>query len=216
MQRALGYWLLPEPQPAPLGADLQPPVPLATGARAIRLPRSEWEATARVGGIGALLNALQRLALYAAVSGRAPVIPSVPCVSRWISRNAFGRSGVADDYILQLANATLGGFQANGDDGGIECHLALGGQACMLPTVLPAWSRAKSGSVAFLQGAAPEAAAAVRIVARLVPSRHGASAVDVSGGATSGGATSGGATSGGAMSAGVRCGRAGRRLALQP
>ena len=77
--RALGYWLLPEPPPRPLappagsggsGGDDAGAGGNGAGGngaggppRAVRLPRSEWEATGRAGGIGALLNALSRLAL---------------------------------------------------------------------------------------------------------------------------------------------------------
>jgi len=50
---------------------------------------------------------------------------------------------VADDYVLQLPNTTAGGYHSDGSDGGVECHLALGGKSCMLPLVLPAWTRAE-------------------------------------------------------------------------
>lgn len=175
VQRALGYWHLPEPLPAPLGSTLEPPAlaiaPTARAgaprARAIRLPQSEWVASAKARGIGALINALQRLALYAAITGRAPVIPSIPCHSKWIQRNAFGRAGLADDYILQIANRTAGGFERDGVDGGIECHPALGGRQCMLPLVLPAWTRVASGAISFLDNATPEGALASSISVQL-------------------------------------------------
>ena len=173
VQRALGYWLLPEPQPSPLGAALEPPKALATGPRAIRLPRAEWEATGWPSGIGGLFNALQRLALYAAVTGRAPVIPSVPCSSKWVQRNQFGRSGIADDNVLQLPNRSAGGYHPDERDGGVECHLALGGKTCLLPTVLPAWTRASSGAIRFLGDAPPEEATARGLFADLEPPAGG-------------------------------------------
>ena len=165
VQRALGYWLLPEPPLRPLidesAASGGPGKIVSPGA--IRLSRGEWDMTTR--SLGALLNALQRLALYAAITGRSPVIPSIPCASKWISRNAFGRGGLADDYVLQLPNRSVGGYHKDGSDGGIECHLALGGQSCMLPKVLPAWTQSGSKPLSFLHGKPPEDAPAAQITA---------------------------------------------------
>ena len=166
VQRALGYWHLPEPPPRSLVPGGPP--------RAVRLARHEWIATGAAAGIGPLLNALQRLALVAAVSGRTPVVPSVPCSSRWLSRNTFGRAGVADDYVIQLPNATFGGYRPDETDGGAECHLALGGDKCMLPEVLPAWSRQESGAIAFLGQARPEDVRAPRVEATTLRSTEAA------------------------------------------
>ena len=165
VQRALGYWHLREPPPAPL---LPLAAPDSSGAaRAIRLPAIEWAGCGESEGIGALLNALSRLALYAAVTGRTPVIPRVPCTSKWIMRNPFGRAGLADDYVLQLPNRSHADAGAAVDAAAIECHLALGGQRCMLPTVLPAWIRPESASLAFLGNRTPELAPAAQATAHL-------------------------------------------------
>ena len=49
----------------------------------------------------------------------------------------------------------------------VECHLALGGTRCMLPTVLPAWERPSSGALAFLGNHSAEGAPAARLRAVL-------------------------------------------------
>lgn len=167
VQRALGYWLLPEPQPQ---LPPQPPAEAAAEAaapppRAVRLSPRELLAASESRSVGALLNALHRLAIYAAVTGRTPVVPSVPCGSRWLQRNPFGRRGVADDYVIQVAHRIQGGYHRNETDGGVECHLSMGGKQCLLPTVLPAWTRPASGALGFLSDAAPEAASAPRVSA---------------------------------------------------
>ena len=50
----------------------------------------------------AVTGALQLLALSAALSDRAPVVPSVACSSRWMRRFHMTLAGVAEDYVLQL------------------------------------------------------------------------------------------------------------------
>ena len=70
------------------------------------MSRAVLGATAAAEGLGPLLNALQTLALYAAISGRAPVIPSVPCSSGWIRPGLMTLAGVADDYVLQARPAS--------------------------------------------------------------------------------------------------------------
>ena len=194
VQRALGFWLLPEPLPqlpdvaqvedtssiggvgggqnagvavtAASRGQPNPPHPAQSPPRAVRLSPTDLAVAGQARTVGALLNSLQRLALYAAITGRTPVIPSVPCSSRWLHRNAFGRAGVADDYVIQTANRTAEGYHHNESDGGIECHLSMGGHRCLLPTVLPAWTRASSGALSFLPAdAAPELAKAPRITA---------------------------------------------------
>ena len=107
-------------------------------ARVVRLPAAAWRATAAHNGVGALLNALQALALIAAVSNRTPVIPRVPCDSLWLARSDVALAGVADDYVLQLRGA----------GGHLECHLALGGPHCDVPLVLPAWDASASSLAA--------------------------------------------------------------------
>ena len=42
------------------------------------------------------------LALAAAVTGRVPVVPSVPCASKWLERHHMSVQGVTDDYVLQV------------------------------------------------------------------------------------------------------------------
>ena len=196
VQRALGYWHLPEPPP-PRGALPRGAPPGHTLPGAIRLPWSEWRASGESAGVGRLLNALERLALLAAVSGRAPVIPRVPCASRWLSRNQFARAGIADDYVLQLPNTTHThrGRTARGyDEASVECHLALGGKRCMLPTVVPAWSRARTADDArarrHAEASSPEMSPAARVVARFAAAPPGAPD-------------------------GARCAEGGRRLSLQ-
>ena len=110
----------------------------AEPARVVRLPAAAWRATAAHNGVGALLNALQALALIAAVSNRTPVIPRVPCDSLWLARSDVALAGVADDYVLQLRGA----------GGHLECHLALGGPHCDVPLVLPAWDASASSLAA--------------------------------------------------------------------
>ena len=69
-------------------------------ARVVRLPAAAWRATAAHNGVGALLNALQALALIAAVSNRTPVIPRVPCDSLWLARSDVALAGVALGGVL--------------------------------------------------------------------------------------------------------------------
>ena len=70
--RALGYWLLPEPEPTPIEPRL--PTLKRHAPAAVRLPQEEWDASGESAGLGALLNALQRLALFAAVSSAKPQV----------------------------------------------------------------------------------------------------------------------------------------------
>jgi hypothetical protein len=114
IMRAFGHW----------HHDDAPPPP-----RAVRFPASLWEATGKASTLYPLLSALQALALVAALTGRVPVIPRVPCGSGWLSRHPLTLAGVADDYVMQLRE---------GGDGPVQCHLSMGGQQCALPTVLPA------------------------------------------------------------------------------
>lgn len=111
----------------------------------------------------------------------------MPCDSGWIKRSDYGRAGLADDYVLQLRRHDERGRPVRHEQGRpsgrpssrgagrkarrgegraaaidlvdeVECHLAMGGKTCMLPTVLPAWSRPP-----FLGGAPPERATAARL-----------------------------------------------------
>ena len=137
----------------------------------------------------------------------------MPCSSRWISRNAFGRAGVADDYVLQIANRTAGGYKEDETDGGSECHLALGGKGCMLPTVLPAWTRPSSGALSFLHGQSPEEVTAPSASASLAaaPRRGRAEKVDVEAGTEAG---AGAEAEADGLKEGRACHPAGRLLAL--
>ncbi|KAL1496723.1 hypothetical protein AB1Y20_014316 [Prymnesium parvum] len=99
--------------------------------RVLRLAPLVWRRVAAHASLRPLLAALQLLAVAAAVSGRAPLVPSVPCGSAWIERHPMSLAGVADDYILQL--------RRRDGTGELQCHLAMGGTKCTLPTVLPAW-----------------------------------------------------------------------------
>jgi len=196
VMRALGHWHLPEPPPTPMEPRM--PELRGGGPATIRLAWSEWAATGRAQGIGALLNALHRLSIFAALSGRTPVIPRVPCTSKWILTNRFGRAGLADDYILQVPNAShsiaaaAAAEASDGYDGAsVECHLSMGGRQCMLPMVLPAWARPHDAAIAFLGNHSPEAAPAL--------------AVD--GGLSIVGSSSGGGGGGGQGGAAGGCGR---------
>ena len=61
-----------------------------------------------------LLTMLQLLAISAAISGRVPVVPRVPCSSGWLRPGKMTLAGVADDYVLQLPGA---------EEGQVHCHL---------------------------------------------------------------------------------------------
>ena len=119
LMRAFGHWHLDEPPP---------PSPL----RAVRLSAALWEATGESTTLHPLLTALQALAVVAAVTGRTPLIPQVPCSSHWLHRNPMTLMGVSDDYVMQL-------HAGRGANGRVECHLSMGGKRCALPAVLPAW-----------------------------------------------------------------------------
>ena len=132
---AYGYWHAEAARHKPPGRGAPPEL---HSLRAVRLSKRLLRQTSS--SLGALLNALQLLAAAAAVTGRTPVIPSVPCDSGWIKRHAFTPHGLADDYILQLPYATqASGERADNGGGGARCHLAIGGARCSLPTALPAW-----------------------------------------------------------------------------
>ena len=51
---------------------------------------------------------LQLLAISAAISGRVPVVPRVPCSSGWLRPGEMTLAGVADDYVLQLPGTEEG------------------------------------------------------------------------------------------------------------
>ena len=55
-----------------------------------------------------LLTMLQLLAISAAISGRVPVVPRVPCSSGWLRPGEMTLAGVADDYVLQLPGTEEG------------------------------------------------------------------------------------------------------------
>ena len=95
-----------------------------------------------------LLTMLQLLAISAAISGRVPVVPRVPCNSGWLRPGKMTLAGVADDYVLQLPGT---------EEGQVHCHLAPGGARCALPEVLPAWHRS-----ALLSGVTAEEAPATQ------------------------------------------------------
>ena len=61
-----------------------------------------------------LLTVLQLLAISAAISGRVPVVPRVPCNSGWLRPGKMTLAGVADDYVLQLPGT---------EEGQVHCHL---------------------------------------------------------------------------------------------
>ena len=61
-----------------------------------------------------LLTMLQLLAISAAISGRVPVVPRVPCNSGWLRPGKMTLAGVADDYVLQLPGT---------EEGQVHCHL---------------------------------------------------------------------------------------------
>ena len=128
--------------------------PHAKALRAVRLGADILSSAATSTGLGVLLNALQILAHVAALTRRTPVIPSVPCTSRWLKRHLWTSNGIADDYILQLPRRTGGsdgsgfssreprdGFDFNSSSSfrAVACHLSIGGAGCSLPLVLPAW-----------------------------------------------------------------------------
>ena len=153
VMRAYGYWHAEADAHAPERA-VPPPV---RALRAIRLSASMLDAVGRSSAVGGLLNALQLLAALAAITGRTPVVPHVPCSSRWLRKHQMTLAGVADDYVLQLplyrggrvGGATKRAADAGGggagvgaavDDGtGVRCHLAIGGAQCSQPRVLPGW-----------------------------------------------------------------------------
>ena len=62
-----------------------------------------------------LLTMLQPLAISAAISGRVPVVPRVPCSSGWLRPGEMTLAGVADDYVLQLPGT---------EEGQVHRHLA--------------------------------------------------------------------------------------------
>ena len=135
VMRAHGHWHAD----ASILEDRKGQPPDAATLRSVRLGSDVLSAAASSNGLGVLLNALQLLASVAALTGRTPVVPSVPCGSRWLKRHPMTPNGVADDSVLQLR--TRRGVSA-GDgpgDGGVACHLAIGGARCALPNVLPAW-----------------------------------------------------------------------------
>ena len=61
-----------------------------------------------------LLTLLQLLAISAAISGRVPVVPRVPCNSGWLRPGKMTLAGIADDYVLQLPGT---------EEGQVHCHL---------------------------------------------------------------------------------------------
>ena len=101
------------------------------GMQAVRLSASVWHEVGQHKSIRPLLNALQLLALVAAVMGRVPIVPRVPCSSRWLQTHVMTLAGISDDYVMQL--------RERGARGRLQCHLAMGGRQCSLPQVLPAW-----------------------------------------------------------------------------
>ena len=121
--------------------------------RAIRLSSTFLEASASSSGVGHLLNALQILSAVAALTDRLPIIPSIPCTSKWLKRHEMTPNGIADDYVLQLPppSSELAGK--------VSCHAAIGGAKCALPRVLPAWQRLRRGGSS--DGPSPEGMPAV-------------------------------------------------------
>ena len=162
---AYGAWPVDEHRRLPSGATARAAaeaVRAASGApsdatvssfRGIRLGRPLLEATSDHDGVGALLNALQLLHVAAAVSGRAPVVPSVPCSARWLVADPLGIVGVADDYVMPLS-----------ERGGYRCHLSMGGAGCAWPNAVPAWLRSVR---ALFDGASPEETSASTLTATL-------------------------------------------------
>ena len=130
---------------------------------------------------GYTYHALQVLALAAAITGRLPVVPSVPCTSKWLERHHMSVQGVTDDYVIQLRvpRAARSGGSENGGGGGdgggeggeggdqLHCHLSMGGATCTLPKVLPAWH----ADPALFGGLSPEEAIAAPLAwaAALLP-----------------------------------------------
>ena len=124
-----------------------------------------------------LLTVLQLLAISAAISGRVPVVPRVPCNSGWLRPGKMTLAGVADDYVLQLPGTEEGQANPNPNPcrnsnpdpnvdpspnpnpnpNQVHCHLAPGGAKCALPEVLPAWHRS-----ALFSGVTAEEAPATR------------------------------------------------------
>ena len=123
--------------------------------------------------------------MIAAVSGRVPLVPSVPCTASWLVRNRLGIVGTSDDYVLprwEPGSASgdgggsgnsggsgnghgdgHGGSHGNGN-GGYRCHLAMGGARCAWPNVVPAWLQSVR---AIYDDASPELVRAPRLSARL-------------------------------------------------
>jgi len=108
----------------------------AAATAVLRLSPALVDASA---GLESLLGSLRTLAVAAAVTGRAPVVPSVACTAAWLHRSAATSSstsptllGVDDERVLQLRDSVH-------DGAGVRCHLALGGAACLPPLVVPEW-----------------------------------------------------------------------------
>ena len=162
VMRAYGYWRDELADAAPLTsagvpAGAHADEPAATPPpRLIRLGEDILQLTASSGGIGVLLNALQLLAALAALTGRTPVVPRVPCTSRWLATGVMTPHGIADDYVMQLPPDRPPASLTNGSGGqrpvrvmsgggprpsGVSCHLSIGGAHCAAPIVHPAWQR---------------------------------------------------------------------------
>ena len=137
VMRAYGHWHAHIADAHLAEAERTRP-PNASSVRAVRLSSRLIERTAGASGVGVLLSALQLLGVLAALTGRVPIVPSVPCSSKWFKRHHMTPNGIADDYVLQLP-PTVGA--PAGAAAQPACHLAIGGATCALPHVLPAWQR---------------------------------------------------------------------------
>jgi hypothetical protein len=115
-------------------------------SRLIRLGADVLRASGASDGVGALLNALHVLAVTAALSNRTPVVPEVPCGSRWMRRHEWTIAGIADEAVLQLHHPRTPPAPASAEGAEhVSCHLALGGARCDLPSVMPAWQPLTAG-----------------------------------------------------------------------
>ena len=128
LMKAYGHW---HAEASRLDPD-QGRAPGASALRAIRLGVDVLAAAGASNGLGALLNVLQALAILATLTNRTPVIPSIPCSSRWLHRHGMTPNGIADDAVMQLPPSLV-------DTGMVSCHLSIGGAQCAWPMVLPGW-----------------------------------------------------------------------------
>jgi hypothetical protein len=149
--RALGHWHHPEADAdgsrgeAGGGDDAAVRPGETSGAgdvvRAVELAPEVLECAAKDATTDTLRSSLRLLFAAAVVLRRAPVVPRVPCGSRWIRRDAAaaGAEHVADERVLKRASAAVAQAGGAGAAPPVECHLAIGGRECDAPTVVPAW-----------------------------------------------------------------------------